>query len=337
MAEPPQPAAPATSPAAPSEAKSIRNYATWKDTKGNLIDCHEGGILRVGPKYYWYGRAYHGDDRGIYGAPAATFRCGLNCYSSENLVDWTYEGAALAYPESGWITEGTWHRPRVLFNQKTGKFVLWFFCLGAPIGDYHVRDVVAIADKPAGPFKIVGSPNLGLQPSGDLALLQDADGKGFMANGDVQRNGLIFRLSDDFQKVAEGRVNALPAGDGKRYEGLSLARFKGKYLIAGSGVEHGLDPSDTTYAVADAPLGPYVVKGLMSEQKTWRSQISSFCLIPETDTLFALCEQWLLGPDGQPAIAERSTQLWLPIALDPKTGIAKMLPLKQWDPRQAQK
>lgn len=48
-------------------------------------------------------------------------------------------------------------------------------------------------------------------------------------------------------------------------------------------------------AVADAPMGPYEVKGLMSEQKTWRSQISSFCHIPETDTLFALCEQWLIG------------------------------------------
>lgn len=316
--------------------KLIRNHTEWRDTAGNPIDCHEGGILRVGDTYYWYGRIYHGNDRGIYGTGGAPFRCGLNCYSSTNLVDWTFEGNILSYPDSGWLTEGTWHRPRVLFNEKTGKYVLWFFCLGIPEGKPWVKDVVAVADQPTGPFALLGERIMSIEPSGDLALFQDIDGKGYIANGDWERHGFVFRLSDDFQQIEGDPITALPAIGNVGYEGLSMACFKGKYIVAGSFVR-GLDPSDTTYAIADAPMGPYTVKGLMSEQDTWRSQISSFCYIPETDCLFALCEQWLIGPEGQTVAAEKSTQLWLPILFDPETGIAKMHYVQQWDPGAEQK
>ncbi|MGE5612244.1 MAG: hypothetical protein ACM359_23555 [Bacillota bacterium] len=40
----------------------------------------------MGEKYYWYGRSYHGNDKGTYGTGGAKFRCGFNCYSSENLT-----------------------------------------------------------------------------------------------------------------------------------------------------------------------------------------------------------------------------------------------------------
>lgn len=102
-------------------------------------------------------------------------------------------------------------------------------------------------------------------------------------------------------------------------------------------VSVGLDSSDTTYAIADVPMGPYVVKGRMSEQDTWRSQLSSFCYIHETDCLFAICEQWLIGPEGQPVTTEKSTQLWLPIIFAPATGIAEMRYAEQWDPGTQQK
>jgi hypothetical protein len=315
----------------PHAAKLIRNHTAWRDTQGNPIDCHEGGLLRVGAKYFWYGRSYHGNDRGIYGTEGAKFRCGINCYSSGNLVDWTFAGRILSYPDLGWITTGTWHRPRVVFNEKTSKYVLWFFCLGIPDGKPWVKDVVAIADHPTGPFQILGERKMPIEPSGDLALLVDVDGRGYLANGDWRRNGFVLRLTDDFQNATGEPVKALPAGHLTEYEGLSMARFKDKYIFAGSGVA-GLDPTETTYAVADAAIGPYTVKGLMSEKKTWRSQLSSLTVIPETNTLFALCEQWLIGPDGQPITAEKSTQLWIPVSFDPKTGTARMRYVKEWDP-----
>lgn len=105
------------------DAAEIRNHTVWKDTEGELIDCHEGGILRVGDTFYWHGRAYKGHKTGMYGKEGAKFRCGLNVYSSTDMVNWTCRGACLSYPASGWVTEGTWHRPRVLYNDQTRKLL----------------------------------------------------------------------------------------------------------------------------------------------------------------------------------------------------------------------
>src|SRR5262245_46207577 len=106
------------------QSTEIRNDQVWTDTKGERIDCHEGGILRVGDTFYWHGRSYNGHKTGMYGREGAEYRCGLNVYSSKDLVNWTSHGSCLSYPETGWITEGTWHRPRVLYNEPTKKYVM---------------------------------------------------------------------------------------------------------------------------------------------------------------------------------------------------------------------
>jgi hypothetical protein len=306
----------------------IRNHTVWKDTQGNLIDCHEGGILRVRDTFYWYGRAYKGNVKGVFGGPGASFRCGLNCYSSTDLVHWNFRGGILSYPASGFLTTGSWHRPRVLYNVLTQKYVLWFFIFPAAAQPSTI--VVATADRPTGPFKVLTDENFG--QSGDLALFQDRDGQGYVAYDDhMQRSIRVSQLSDDFLKPTSLTTIALQAGRNRCYEGSSMVRYKGKFIIAGSSVA-GLDPTDTSYAVADLPLGPYTYKGLMSEQKTWRSQISAFLYLPESDRLVVLCEQWLIGPKGERVPAEQSCQLWLPVTFDPVTGAAKMEHVEKWDP-----
>ena len=110
-----------------------------------------------------------------------------------------------------------------------------------------------------------------------------------------------------------------------------MARYKGKYIVAGSAVQ-GWNPTDTSYAVADRPLGPYREMGLMSEKKTWHSQISNFVYIKESDVLFAMCDQWFRDPGGRRVPIDQSCQLWLPVRFDPKTETATMQPLAQWDP-----
>jgi hypothetical protein len=51
----------------------IRNHSHWLDTAGNLIDCHEGGIIRVGDTFYWHGREYVGNIDGIDGTKGVQF------------------------------------------------------------------------------------------------------------------------------------------------------------------------------------------------------------------------------------------------------------------------
>lgn len=218
---------------------------------------------------------------------------------------------------------------RMLYNAQTGVYVLWYFVFPTGTPRYSAY-VVAIASSPTGPFSILTGPDFG--ESGDLALYLDQDGQGYIAfDAAMRRSARISRLTADFLNLTGPTTIALPAGEGKFYEGESMVRYKGKYLIDCSSVD-GLNPTDTTYAVADSPMGPYTAKGLMSEQKTWKSQISAFFYLEESDRLTAMCEQWLTGPDGKRAPAELSCQLWLPVNFEPATGTARMQHVNRWNP-----
>ena len=52
-------------------AKPIRNHVAWTDTAGKPISCHDGGILRVGDTFYWYGTSYRGNPQGLWDAKPA--------------------------------------------------------------------------------------------------------------------------------------------------------------------------------------------------------------------------------------------------------------------------
>jgi hypothetical protein len=330
--------------------KPIRNYTTWTDTDGNPISCHDGGISRFGDTFYWYGTSYKGNPRGRGGRKASKLQQDFNCYNSKNLVDWKYEGACLHFPKEGWLSTGTSHRPNVLYNDKTGKHVMWFFCTGTTEPEYPAAMLaVAVAEKPAGPFTFVGQRNTGEEHGWgqDLGLFKDQDGRGYLVYDDGHRNIRVDLLADDFlstsgktaialqsdgqSRLYEGAALLQSDGHNKLYEGAALIRYKGKYIAAGSGVKV-WNPTDTIYAVADAPLGPYREMGRMSEQRTWNSQISNFVYIAESDRLLAMCDQWFRGSTGQRVPIDESCQLWLPVSFDLKSEVAAMQHVKEWDP-----
>ncbi len=70
----------------------------------------------------------------------------------------------------------------------------------------------------------------------------------------------------------------------------------------------------------------------MSEQRTWSGQISNFVYIAESDKVFAMCDQWFVGPKGQRVPIDASCQLWLPVAFNPMTEVAKMMHVDHWEP-----
>ena len=324
-------------------AKPIRNHTAWMDAAGNPISCHGGGIMRDGDTFYWYGEAFKGNPQGHFGHAVpqhglkyTDVQNGFNCYSSKNLVDWKYEGVCMSFPKDGWLATGTSHRPDVLFNDKTGKYVMWFFCIGTTEEQYPAPMLaVAVADKPTGPFTFVGQRNTAEEHGWgqDLGLFKDVDGKGYLVHDDGHRNIRVDLLAEDFQSVS-GETAIAITGDlakNKRHEGAALIRYKGKYIAAGSGV-NGWKPTNTTYAVADTPLGPYKEMGFMSEQLTWNSQISNFVYLPESDKVLAMCDQWFFGPTGERVEIDKSSQLWLPVSFDPTSGVAKMQLLEEWNP-----
>ena len=59
----------------------------WKDTDGNHINAHGGGIMFNDGKYYWYGE---------HKGKSSLARVGITVYSSEDLYNWKNEGVALS-------------------------------------------------------------------------------------------------------------------------------------------------------------------------------------------------------------------------------------------------
>ncbi|WP_300851873.1 family 43 glycosylhydrolase [uncultured Bacteroides sp.] len=146
---------------ATTSQKAITSSEVWKDTEGNVINAHGGGILAYNGRYYWFGE--HRPEKGF------TTEVGVTCYSSDDLRNWKYEGVALSVSdeagsdiEKGCIME----RPKVIYNRRTGKFVMWFHLELKGQGYGPARAGVAVSDTPAGPYRFVrsGRVNPGIYP-----------------------------------------------------------------------------------------------------------------------------------------------------------------------------
>ncbi|MHC4647837.1 MAG: family 43 glycosylhydrolase [Planctomycetota bacterium] len=302
----------------------IRNNTDWLDTDGNPIMAHDGGISSFANKFYWYGTSYAGNPRGLYGTKFADRNNGFNLYTSADLVNWKYEGVVLQVPKSGWGAIGTSHRAHVIYNNKTKKYVMWYFHFTDKYPDAFAT--VAVADKPTGPFTILGQRKTAA-PDGyaqDLNVFKDDNGKAYLVYDDGRRNIRVDLLSDDYLSSTGKTVIALTP----RHEAPAMIKYRGKYIVAGSGVQ-GWEGTQTHYAVADSPLGPYTEKRQMSEKRTWDSQITDFVYVTESDVVFAMCDSWW-NPDSKDL--NRSTYLWLPVVFDPAAQTARMLYKEQWKP-----
>jgi hypothetical protein len=163
------------------EEKFIFPGAVWKDINGNAINAHGGGITYYEGKYYWYGEN-KGDstyrlDR------VSSWECwwaeagGVSCYSSENLVDWKFEGLALPATPDDTLSDlhpsQVIERPKVIYNDKTGKFVLWMHIESPDYEKAHAG--VAVSDSPLGPFTYLGSFKPNGQDCRDQTVFKDDD------------------------------------------------------------------------------------------------------------------------------------------------------------------
>jgi hypothetical protein len=300
----------------------IRNQTDWLDVDGHPIAAHDGGITRVGNRFYWYGSSYASNPKGVGGTPEMPWD-GVSVYSSEDLARWKFEGMALTRPAWGWCSIYSGARAHVLHNERTGRYVMWFFYY---INYPAVLLMVADADKPVGPFTIRGPRETG-GPYGfgqDMNLFKDDDGTAYLIYDDGTRDIRVDRLTDDYMASTKNSIVAMS----RRHEAPAMVKHRGKYIVAGSGVV-GWNSSETHYVVSDSPMGPYGPKKCMSSGNTWNSQLTSFVYVRESDLIFAMCDCWW-NPDKNDL--NKSRYLWLPIAFDPGSQTARMLYLSDWNP-----
>lgn len=130
----------------------LKQGEVWPDSEGNHINVHGGCVLKADSLYYWYGEIR--PNRGF------TMDRGVGCYVSPDLVNWRSAGSVLTLSdtpgadiEKGCIIE----RPKVVYNPKTGKYVMWFHLELKRRGYAAARAGVAVSDSPEGPFEFIGS------------------------------------------------------------------------------------------------------------------------------------------------------------------------------------
>lgn len=143
------------------QEKAIASGKVWRDTEGNVINAHGGGVLYHEGVYYWFGE--HRPDAGF------VTEEGVNCYSSTDLLTWKHEGIVLPVSEEAGsdIEKGCiMERPKVIFNKKTGKFVMWLHLELKGKGYGPARAAVAVSDSPTGPYRFLrsGRVNPGIFP-----------------------------------------------------------------------------------------------------------------------------------------------------------------------------
>ncbi len=135
----------------------------WKDTQGQHINAHGGNIIDYRGTYYWYGETRSN------GGPVSSL--GVSCYTSKNFQNWTPRGFVFQTVDdtSSDIQKGCIiERPKVLYNARTKKFVMWFHLELKGQGYAAARAAVAVSDGPLGPFRLVSSErvNAGCYPIG---------------------------------------------------------------------------------------------------------------------------------------------------------------------------
>ena len=247
-----------------TNTKMIVSGEEWLDTDGNRINAHGGGILYHDGTYYWYGE-YKGDST-YWNPKVPSWECyrteagGVSCYSSKDLTNWKFEGVVLKPDTTDINSElhpsNVLERPKVIYNEKTKKFVMW---LHVDSHDYAKAAAgVAISDSPSGNFEYLGSMRPNGQMSRDMTLFKDDDGKAYHIYSSEENKTLyISLLTDDYLK---------PAGQFTRNfidqsrEAPAVFKHQGKYYILSSGCT-GWDPNQAEYAVADSMLGEWTVKG----------------------------------------------------------------------------
>jgi len=126
----------------------------WMDTDGAHINAHGGGFLYHDKTYYWFG------EHKIAGESGNRAMVGVGVYSSKDLYNWKNKGIALSVVkdttsklEKGCVLE----RPKVIYNKKTKKFVMWFHHELKNQGYDAAFTGVAVSDNIKGPYNYIDS------------------------------------------------------------------------------------------------------------------------------------------------------------------------------------
>ncbi|WP_342083602.1 glycoside hydrolase family 43 protein [Dyadobacter sp. OTU695] len=283
--------------------KQFQPGAVWTDTDGNVINAHGGGVLYRNKVYYWYGE--------IRGEKESK---GVNVYSSKDLHEWKYEGLALATSQDSTsdIVQGCIiERPKVIYNAKTRKYVMWFHLELKGKGYEAARAAVAVSDKPTGPFVFQKSFRPNGNMSRDMGLFVDDDQKAYHIYSSRENYDLrICELTADY--LSPTPKDSLLFSNHR--EAPALFRRGDQYYLITSGCT-GWAPNKASIHVARSLFGPWTntgdpMRGLKSELTFGGQSTYVLPVAGRKDAFIFMADIW------KPSDLKDSRYIWLPIRFE---------------------
>ncbi|KKX48605.1 glycosyl hydrolase family 43 [Sphingobacterium sp. IITKGP-BTPF85] len=214
-------------------------------------------------------------------------------------------------------------RPKVIYNKRTKKFVMWFHLELKGQGYAAARAAVAISDSPTGPFKLVDSFRPNGHMSRDMGLFVDDDDVAYhIYSSDENYELRLSKLTLDY--LAPTASDKLLFRNHR--EAPALFKYNKKYYLFTSGCT-GWAPNKAELHVADDLFGPWTSLGDPMRgpdaQITFDAQ-STFVLpvAGKKDAFIFMADRW------KPKNLLDSRYIWLPIDL--KNGTVTVSWKDQW-------
>lgn len=268
----------------------MKNGEKWLDVDGKPIEAHGGCRLNYGGKIYWYGEDRTGDNYvSCYEKTAKGWKFLNNVLTVNSPKQPTRVKSDLSLiteVASGEKVHAIIERPKVLYCEKTGKFVMWMHYENG-VDRKCARCAVATCDTPYGDFVYHGSFNPYGNDSRDCTLFKDGEKVYFFSSSRSNLDMHVYLLADDYLNVNKF-IGALFSNELR--EAPAIIKKNGKYLIVTSYCT-GWKPNQSTFSVSDSIDGVFSVNQNLGDENTYFSQ-SAFLYENEQGDIVYFGDRW---------------------------------------------
>lgn len=297
------------------------NGTQWLDNTGAHINAHGGGILYENGYYYWFGENRHQGES-----------YGVSCYRSQDLYNWENMGLALTpsgdpkYSLQDVAPGRTLERPKVVYNKKTGKYVMWFHWEDGT--DYSkARAGVAVADNIEGPYRFVRNFRPHGEMSRDQTVFVDSDEQAYHIRASEDNMTLqCSLLTDDYQNVSDTWKRIIVQ---KQYEAPAIMRAGDTYFGFFSGCT-GWDPNPGHLCMTKNLMGSWTDLGNpcpdANAETTYYSQSTFVLKLADSHYENAYI---YMGDRWNKSNIQVSTYVWLPVRM--RSGYPILNWRESWD------
>ncbi|ARQ72169.1 RICIN domain-containing protein [Streptomyces marincola] len=298
LAAPPAQAAPVTVP----------NGMQFTTPDGQPVHAHGGSMIKVGAHYYWFGENRQNDSN--------AFRY-VSVHRSTDLRNWEFRNHVLTQASDPELRSANIERPKVMYNEATGQFVMWMHKENAQ--DYsEARAAVAVSDTVDGDYQWRGSFRPLGHMSRDITVFVDDDGAGYMISAARENYDLhIYRLTDDYTDVARLVANPWPGG---HREAPALFKRDGVYFMLTSGAT-GWSPNQQRYATSTSISSGWSAMRDVGDSTAYGSQTAFVLPLQGTSgtSYLYLGDRWGNSFGGR---VNDSRYVWLPLTFPDRRTMA---------------